>query len=325
MPTEVIKVIDTAGGGDYTSIKAAIDGEARNLVAADQIAIFEFTGGRDYAGDLYIRSPWVTDQSHYIHFRPHTESQRATSKFSTSKYYLERRDFYYGFQIERNNVIWEGMQMIGIDMFFNFYFNAASQTNGFWKIIGCFINGGTPHHMYQIGSGNKVYLINNIIISTKFSSYSLSYSSAEIYAYNNTYKNNNELYLGTSVRFKNNIVSAGSLGIGGTPHADSDFNVSNIAGDPVGANGIIGAPVFKNVAQKDFSLLATDTIAKGNGLDLSTDLAYPFADDIDLQERLEPWSIGAYQFNILPEEEGSVRSRLRRWRKYWRGWRRFGG
>lgn len=322
MPTEVIKVIDTAGGGDYTSMQAALLGEARNLVTADQIAVLEFTGGRDYGGDFYIRSPWVTSPTHYIHIRPHTESQRATSIWSNAKYYIERRSFYYGFQIERNNVIWEGMQVDCTSQTLSamFYFNLPSYTNGFFKFFGCHVkNGKDIHRVYQMGAGNKIY-VKNCILHGNFS----TTANVETYAYNNTLRIATGWYNGSTVRFKNCIMEATSQGFYNF-HADSQNNISNIAGNLAGDNSQIGTVSLINKAAGNYGLLPGESFATGAGADLSSDPNLPVLYDINLIERAAPDTIGAFYNAPLPEEEeqGSVRSRFRRWRKYWRGWRRF--
>lgn len=318
MPTEVIKVIDTAGGGDYPSIRDALLGEARNLVTSDQIAALEFTGGRDYAGDFYIRSPWVTSPTNYIHIRPHTASQRATSVWSNSKYYIDRQSNKYGFQIERNNVIWEGMQINCADISLSamFYFNLASYTNGFFKFFGCHVkNGKDIHRVYQIGAGNKIY-VKNCILHGNFS----TTANVETYAYNNTLRIASGWYNASTARFKNCIMEATSQGFYNF-HADSQNNISNIAGNLAGANSQIGTVGFVNKNSGNYGLLPTDPLAIGTGFDLSTDLAMPVVDDINGTPRVAPWSIGAHH-EVKPKPKDSRWNHWLRKTRYWQGWRR---
>ena len=78
----------------------------------------------------------------------------------------------------------------------------------------------------------------------------------------------------------------------GTFHANCTNNASDDNTAP-GANAVNGEVTFVNEAGDDFHLDSADTIARGNGSDLSADATFPFAGDIDGETRSAPWDIGA--------------------------------
>lgn len=65
-------------------------------------------------------------------------------------------------------------------------------------------------------------------------------------------------------------------------------------GDDFGTGGRVNQTfTFVDPALGNYHLAGTDTGAKGYGADLSGDANYAFTDDIDIQNRAEPWDIGA--------------------------------
>lgn len=87
-----------------------------------------------------------------------------------------------------------------------------------------------------------------------------------------------------------NCISQG--GTDGYISMNGDYNVSDIASDPPGANSRVGAVTF--VGAYDFHLSASDTVARGYGLDVSG--GGIFSDDIDGVTRSGTWDIGADQY-----------------------------
>lgn len=65
-------------------------------------------------------------------------------------------------------------------------------------------------------------------------------------------------------------------------------------GDNVGTNSRVNQTfTFVDPVNGDYHLAATDTGAKGFGVNLSADANYAYSDDIDNQNRADPWDIGA--------------------------------
>lgn len=84
MPTTVTKTVKSAGG-DYTTLAAALTGEARNLVTADQICRIEVYSMLDTSTPAF--AGFTTDATRYIQIvAPVTE--RHDGKRNTSKYRL---------------------------------------------------------------------------------------------------------------------------------------------------------------------------------------------------------------------------------------------
>ena len=59
MPTTITKTVKSAGG-DYTSLQSALSGEARDLTAADQIAVFECYSMADTSAACVLRCSMPT-------------------------------------------------------------------------------------------------------------------------------------------------------------------------------------------------------------------------------------------------------------------------
>jgi hypothetical protein len=68
MATEVIKTIKSTGG-DYTSLEAFLSGEARDLVAADEVAVAEVYISFDSVAMDTTSQAWVTDDTRKIIIR----------------------------------------------------------------------------------------------------------------------------------------------------------------------------------------------------------------------------------------------------------------
>jgi hypothetical protein len=83
---------------------------------------------------------------------------------------------------------------------------------------------------------------------------------------------------------------------------NSDYNASDIAADAPGTNSQNGtAATFVNAAGGDFTPALSDTVAKGNG----TDLSGSFTDDLAGNTRAT-WDIGALIANSTPLVESTM-------------------
>lgn len=112
---------------------------------------------------------------------------------------------------------------------------------------------------------------------------------------------------GDNPTVKNCVVQSATDGFNGTFHANSNYNISNIASDAPGANSQSGVTVtFVNTGTNDYHLLSTDTIAKNTGVNLSGDATIAITDDIDRDAR----PIGA-AYDVGADEEDTTVDYLR--------------
>jgi hypothetical protein len=96
-------------------------------------------------------------------------------------------------------------------------------------------------------------------------------------------------------RMKNLILTATSgscyptTGLGGT-HDFVDILTSDATSPEVGNRNV--TPTFVDDANGDFTPASGDTLAKGQGTDLSADASHPFSVDLEQATRSAPWDIG---------------------------------
>ncbi|GEM_PF-1276901 len=157
-----------------------------------------------------------------------------------------------------------------------------------------------------IGFGNNshdeeltdTYIYNNLVYD--FTGYGIyNYYSNKGYLYNNTVVNCATGYRGASLSiYKNNIAQDCTNGFFDSIfNATSDFNISDIASDAYNATFSTYATevLFEDAMNKDFHLALTDTSAKDQAIDLSSDSNLAFSVDIDGDNRVADWDIGADQ------------------------------
>jgi hypothetical protein len=95
---------------------------------------------------------------------------------------------------------------------------------------------------------------------------------------------------------RNSYTQSCTDGFVGTYHADSDWNLSDLAGDAPGANSKNSTDItFVDEANDDFRLDPTDAGAQNSGFTLRYDADNPFDTDILGTSRRAAWDIGPYQ------------------------------
>ena len=155
----------------------------------------------------------------------------------------------------------------------------------------------------------NVKIFNNIIYGYNYGLSLYSSDNDSFFIYNNTLANaftsqlnlnmsgNNDSYY-----VKNNLLSGQSTGYTSYSSANSFISANNISFDATSPdtdfrNKII---TFANAPAFDFHLSINDTAARGMGMDLSADAwitrAMGITRDIDGEERVGSWSIGADEF-----------------------------
>jgi len=158
------------------------------------------------------------------------------------------------------------------------------------KVISCIGNGGTNIgsgaysglHVYSMGGGNA-YIVNTIIYKTEYG-FICNPVGGTGYFYNC------DTISCTQVGFY--LAS----GVGVSKNCISESNGTNWFGAWTKTNFTDGGGVvFLDALNDNYHLDPTDTIARGQGSDLSSDLSYPFNDTIEKILRTAPWDIGATQ------------------------------
>jgi len=98
--------------------------------------------------------------------------------------------------------------------------------------------------------------------------------------------------------FKNCLAADNTTDFGsGSYHASCTNNCSEDASAPGSSARTSGTVTFEDAASDDYHLSASDTHAKGYGVDLSGD-TYPVTVDIDNVTRGSTWDIGADQVSV---------------------------
>lgn len=127
-------------------------------------------------------------------------------------------------------------------------------------------------------------------------------NTAPSYTYNTTIHNASsrgfDSYWSVSNAIAKNVLTQSCAdGFYGTPHAYSDYNLSDIASDAPGTNSKNSTNVsFVNEAGDNFHLVEGDTGARDSGIDLSNDDDLNFFNDVDGGARADTWDIGADEY-----------------------------
>lgn len=291
-----------SAGGDYSDLNAAASGEEADLVALDrQLVIecynFEDTGGRGYFND----ANWTVDVTHYVTVTVPV-GQRHDGKWSTSGYRLKitggwasgiNTELDYTrlewLQVEDNMTVagGSGFSITGencvVDGCITKFTGVATTPRGF--SVGPAANGtwlrNCLAHDYRNGSGGRGFSL-----STD--------TSGELELDNcgahNCYQGFVETWFPPIL--KNCWAQDCDDGFNGTWHADSDYNLSDLAADAPGTNSKNSTEIeFVDKADDDFHLADTDLGALNSGVDLSG----TFTDDIDGDVRSGSWDIGPDQ------------------------------
>lgn len=100
------------------------------------------------------------------------------------------------------------------------------------------------------------------------------------YIYNNTFRNcTTALSCSGNARLKNNVFSSNTADVNGTPHSTTNYNLTNQASFPVGANNVTSTSLtFRDSGANDYHLAAGDTAAIGAGIGPSSDGEVPTTD-----------------------------------------------
>jgi hypothetical protein len=328
MPTLRQKIIDTnpAAPRDYASLLAWEAGEQADLPALNEIreALCRASSGvMDTAGALSIDG-WSTDATRFIRIRG--DDPRPYRILDSAYYILHYHTPNNIIVIAEDYVRIENLQVL-CDNDDDYGANGIT-CNGPGhgsttdiRVTECIIkcltgvksSGSCQGISFNMGDGRTAYAINNFIYN--FNSGPTANRNGIYCDYPETFLYNNTIYgcrQGIKITqtnrhlAKNNIVqNSGGNAYGSVAfRAGSNYNVSDDATIPGGANDLANAAVSFQAAPDDLHLSAADATAKDTGLNLAADAYYPFAIDIDNRPRPYgvAWDRGADEY----EPQGSA-------------------
>ena len=286
MATVVTKTIKPGGGGDYTTLAAALTANAGNLVSLDRVLRLEC-----YAGDAGQLSPtgYTTDATRRIevvaaptdiHTGVWDTSHARITLYTDAPVNGGSADLYvFGMQVNSrysstgSKTIFERCVLT---------LNAAANGRSCAEEVAACIN----CIMYAFG-GSGTSGVWTSSVSTVVSNCT---AVGLAYGYRRT---------GGDITVKNCITQNCTDGFSGTFSAASDYNISDIAGDAPGTHSKTGVVQFVDAAAKDYHLSPADTVARGAGVNLT---ASGITTDIDGDARpaTGAWDIGADQVAESP-------------------------
>lgn len=317
MATEVTVIVDPDGGAgyDYTSLAAAIAGEARDLVTADEQLTIKCrcTGGT--ADGAATINGFTTDATRFIKiWTDPSESYRHTGTYpSGNKYRIETTGS--GIVVSDNYVRILGIA-IGVTVASGGSGRGVRVDNytvgtGILHVGYCYIkchstaSSNSSHGIYVADTSQTTYVYNSVF--TGF--YRAGRINTGIYGYGPT------LIIYNCTCFGNNVGVRRSVGVVIATNvicanSDDDFQgtitISNSASDDGdGTNAVNISPgateaddwaaCFNDYANGDFSL-KSDSVCIGAGTDNPGSGLY--SDDIIGTSRTSTWDIGAFEYDL---------------------------
>lgn len=311
MPTEIVHTI-AASGGDYTSLEAWQTAQARDLVAADEIAVAEVRN--DWPNGLPTKltlSGWATDAAHYVEIRPapghrHTGRAHTGAALTVQSVANWQRILDLGLPhvrvrglelrcIPNTGCTGAKVHADGVHVEACIFVGSCAPSGAGIAIYGdssdaCYVGGnlfveslgqadltGAPIRFYDAQQRIAAWVVNNTIIADGGSQ-----PGAGILVYNQATSANKHI--------RNNAVLGFAAGLSyQTGPVDTANNAtSDTSGEITG----LGAADFVDAANGDYHLSAA-SILRGAGANLSAD--YPSLVDMDGQPWPDtgPWDIGA--------------------------------
>ncbi len=277
---EQVTTYDSAGGGeDYTSLSTWEAATDTDHVTDTESDVLECTAGTH--SDRTVLNGSTNNASYFRIIRPASgQGHSGIPLTDGSVVYFTTTD---NFSITEN---WSQLQ----DLVSKFTLNTGGNAGGhilnadecalvgILSIDGANTGAGVIRILYgTAASPYDVYIINCLAHNNEEAGIALV--ACTCYVYNCTSEGNKfglfEI-TGTGVA-KNNIATNNST--------------TNILGTWTETTNTTGSPTFVDSGNDDFHLDSSDTVAKGNGTDLSADGNYAFDDDIDF-ETMSDWPIG---------------------------------
>ncbi len=348
MATTVTRYVNTGStaGGDgttnataganraYATLSEALSANPRDLVAADEIALFLCSGTAADTVMPTFSASYICDATRYIQIQAAT-GQEHGGKYNTNVYRLEVTTTSGASGTTINPTTLMHIKWIGIQFrwFINTggagstsnFFNCGSVSAGSrWDMQKCiikFAHGTAAGSIRFIASNDAdwTYRISNCLCydfdidGNNQTGFFVAITPGPHYIYNCTFAVMARAFGGlTSAqsRIKNCLFYNLTNLITGTFHTASNNNASTGAETITnwGANSRSSQTfTFVDAASKDFHLAAGDAGAKGFGKDLTTDDSgvLNITDDIDYQARAAPYDIGMDQYVVSGGSSGT--------------------
>jgi len=315
MATRILKTVRSDGKGDYSTLNAAVVGQAQNLVTADSYldiiigSNFDDTTGVNVTG-------YTTGATQYISVSTDTTVRNITAKWNSSKYilsYTATADWQGAILINEDYV-----KIIGLQIFITFQTYSKVGINiksvvssNFLYIEDCMIKGHATvtrrvQGIRQEDTDSIMYCKNIYCFDMGLADASVGITllgTGFLYncgVYNSTYgflQNTAGKILTGKNCFASSVTSGkGFSKIAGTISLNYCSSSDATADDSGGDGNIVNQTfTFNDISNFDFKLSDTDTGARLKGADLSNDTSYPITTDITGKTRNGKWDIGPYQ------------------------------
>lgn len=308
--------IQEDGGGDYTELGLAENGEDRDIVASDEIVILQLEESwtnPDTTGVAF--DGWTTDATRYIVIQTDGASKHDGKRYgSPSTAYRLEATGTNGLLISENYVRVYGLQVKVIINSSSFlvciYPNVVAAGGSDIRIGYCIFTSSTTSSGNAVGSGSTdtdvtMSMFNTLIYGmTSGTGFGFYQSLGVVNIYNCTFFNCDVAIEkdAATMNVYNTIIqdsaTDGFVGIIG-----GNYNRSDRAADAPGANSINDTDdvlfVSTTGGSEDFHLSASE-VSNPNAtsvIDYTSDLSSGlFADDIDYVTRTGSWDIGADEY-----------------------------
>lgn len=338
-PANITNAVVTSITRTFPSLNAAFSGMTdinhinnASLVIPNVIVNLAcYYDSRPDTSEAVLTNSLVTGPSNYVNiYTPVSTtaqanySQRHTGSWTANAYQLNVTDTYAGLYITANYVHVTGLQVLMIvDTATTEHYprgicldNLSAPPNGTIvldsNIVRYQITGAPTIYPIGISFGDNngatptAAILNNIVydVIAGTSGEGIYLKGGIYYMYNNTVYHTSTAYgisSSTTVFYKNNIAQNDTTGysISSTPDSSSIDNLSDHNDAPGTSHKDSATVSFVNAATRDLHLAGSDTIANGQGTNLSADVNYPFDDDVSGQIRPSAWSIGASEVNLF--------------------------
>ncbi len=307
-----------SSGGDYTTLSAALSGEATDVTAQSGDLIISCENFSDVQQVSTTGQAWTTDATHRVLIQI---VDAHNGEWTTSAYRLETTGTCF-----RNTTI-DDLEIVGIQVrehgtslnsrciHYQTGLDSGTQVLQKFILIQDHNDVTDPVACIEIDDPTPVYKLSNGIMygdiagSSTLKGLKVDASTAVVYCDNVTIDSvDNGLDITSpNIRFRNSrITNVNNVKVGtGTLHSASNYNLTDgTAPTNWGANSLdsTDSPVIAYVddsnatmKSRDYKLSGASDSGYEAGTDLSGDSNNPFSDDITGTARTVPWDIGAHE------------------------------